>query len=101
MGVVTQETEKMNHVARKRAGGAVLGWLVFAAACWIVRGTQFGWFMTPSLATVLGGADVGLIGGSSENTIAVEDLALLGMMMAGIAIALFRAVAPARRRRQP
>ena len=94
MSVVTQETDEVHHHPRKHRGGAVLGWLVFAVACWIVRGTQFGWFMTPSLATVLGTPDGGLIGGSSENTIAVEDLALLAMMLMGLVIAVFRAARP-------
>ena len=98
MDAVTQTTDRVDDGSPKR-GLVVAGcWFAFAAVCWIVRGTQFGWFMTPSLATVLGTADADLSGGSSENVIALEDPLLLAMAIAGLLLALFFAVVPSRRR---
>lgn len=98
MGAVTQRTDRVDDGSPRRGLVAVGGWLAFAAICLIVRGTQFGWFMTPSLATVLGTADADLIGGSSENVIALEDPLLLALAMAGLLFAVFFAVIPSKRR---
>lgn len=98
MSALTHKADSIDDRPPKRGLVAVGGWLVFAAVCWIVRGTQFGWFMTPTLATLLGTPDVGLIGGSSENVIALEDPALLALTLAGLLLALLCAILPSHRR---
>ncbi len=98
MGALTQRTDKADDRQPKRGLAAAAGWLGFAAVCWIVRGTQFGWFMTPTLTTLLGTRDVGLIGGSSENVVALEDPLLLAMTIAGLVLALLFLVLPPKRR---
>ena len=94
MGALTQGTDRLGNYLSKRGLFVAAGWLAFALVCWIIRGTVFGWFITPTLANLFGIPDASLIGGSSENNVALEDLALLVMAIFGFLCSVFFAVIP-------
>ena len=94
MGALTQGTDRVGNCSTKRGLIIAVCWLAFALLCLVIRGTMFGWFMTPSLANLMGMADAGFIGGSSENSIALEDLALLAMAIVGALCSLVFALIP-------
>jgi len=94
MGALTQGTDGVGNYSPKRGLIIAFYWLAFALLCLIIRGTIFGWFITPSLANLIGMPDASFIGGSSENSIALEDLALLAMAIVGALCSLFFALIP-------